>query len=509
LVVAGLTVLGTAIRLRVADQSVFADETSTWWLASSHGLGGVVSTVHSEAEVTPPLYFVVAWLATRIDLTPELLRLPSLVAGAAAIPLTYVLGLRTVGRGAGLVAAAVVALSPFMIFYSAEARAYELAVVLVILSTLAMLAALDGGRARWWVAYGACSCAAVYTHYTTVFVLGAQLVWLLWAHPEARRSALLANAGAVVGFLPWLPGLINDINSPVPAILSELEPFNAHTVRISLEHSSVGYPFAFPSTRLPDLPGVAALVLLALGVSAAIGAIVLRWVRGHPRPGLANLDRRLLLIVVLALSTPVGEALVSAVGTNVFGTRNLAVAWPASALALGALLVAAGPRLRFAVAALVIASFAIGAAKMLESRFQRPDYRAAARFIDRQASAGDVVVDAAAITPGPLTGIDVAYGQPERVFRAGTPLQRDHPFEGRDPIPPVPELTRRAVAAAAGRRIFVVSSEGVLAKSTATRNPFTDLVIGALPAAYRRVQVRSWPGSLRLAVLVYAHPLGH
>jgi hypothetical protein len=41
----------------------------------------------------------------------------------------------------------------------------------VMLSTLAMLAALDDGRARWWVAYGACTCGAVYTHYTVVFAL--------------------------------------------------------------------------------------------------------------------------------------------------------------------------------------------------------------------------------------------------------------------------------------------------------------------------------------------------
>ena len=31
-----------------------------------------------------------------------------------------------------------------------------------------------------------------------VFALGAQLLWLMWAHPEARKPALLANAGAVV-----------------------------------------------------------------------------------------------------------------------------------------------------------------------------------------------------------------------------------------------------------------------------------------------------------------------
>ena len=99
----------------------------------------------------------------------------------------YVIGARTVGRKAGVVAAALTALAPFMIFYSSEARAYQLAIVLVLLSTLALLNAVRDGRTGWWVAYAACSCAAVYTHYTSAFPLAAQLLWVLWAHPRRAR----------------------------------------------------------------------------------------------------------------------------------------------------------------------------------------------------------------------------------------------------------------------------------------------------------------------------------
>ncbi len=131
LIVAGLTAVGIAVRVVVVQDSLFADELSTYWIVSTNGLGGVISTVHTNAEITPPLYFVLAWLTTRLDVTAELLRAPSFVAGIAAIPLTYVLGLRTVGRRAALVATAITALAPFAIFYSTEARGYELMVVLV------------------------------------------------------------------------------------------------------------------------------------------------------------------------------------------------------------------------------------------------------------------------------------------------------------------------------------------------------------------------------------------
>jgi hypothetical protein len=504
LVVGVATVVGVALRLVVAGQSVFADELSTYWIVSTNGLGGVVSTVHSDAEITPPLFFVASWLTTRVELTPELLRAPSLVAGAATIPLTYLLGLRTVGRAAGLVGAALTALSPFMIFYSAEARGYALMVALVLLSTLALLAGVDDRRGRWWVVYGACSGAAVYTHYTAVFVLGAQLVWLLWAHPAARKAALLANAAAVVAFLPWLSGLLADFDSPTTDILSEISPFDLRSARISLQHWLVGYPFVFSSTGLRELPGTAALGLLGVGVTLALAGLAAR-VRAQPRSWPALVERRFLLIIALALSTPVGEALVSAISTNLFGTRNLAASWPAFALCLAALLVAAGPRLRFAAAALAVASFAIGAAKLLDPQFQRPDYEAAAASIDTEAVSGDVVVDGTSVTPGPYSGLDVAFDRFHRVFRVGIPQQRDHPFRIGDPVFPVDQVTRDAAAAAAGGRIFIASSDTPFAPTVPAQLPRAEQVVAALPAGYRRVGERTYSGSLRLVVSVYAN----
>ncbi len=242
-----LTVVGTVLRVIAANQSLLGDELSTYWISATHGLGGVLSLLYgsgriAHAEITPPLSFLASWLTTRFGDSFVLLRLPSLIAGAATIPLVYLLGARTVGRRAALVAAALTTLSPFMIFYSSEARAYALMMSFVVVATLSMLLALDTGRARWWVLYAVSSCAAFYSHYTCLFVLGAQLVWLLWVAPQARRAALLANVGAVAGVIPWLPGLINDLNSPTLKILSALSPLTTALVRFDLAHWAIGYP---------------------------------------------------------------------------------------------------------------------------------------------------------------------------------------------------------------------------------------------------------------------------
>src|SRR5437764_12926692 len=107
LAVAALTALGAVPRAIVAHQSVFADELSTYWISATHSLGGVLSLMYStgrlhHAEITPPLSFLASWLTTRIGKSPELLRLPALLAGIATIPLVYGVGLKTVGRRAAV-----------------------------------------------------------------------------------------------------------------------------------------------------------------------------------------------------------------------------------------------------------------------------------------------------------------------------------------------------------------------------------------------------------------------
>jgi Dolichyl-phosphate-mannose-protein mannosyltransferase len=502
-VVALLTVLGAALRLATVTQPLYGDELSTHWVVTEHGFFDVLSVVHANWEITPPLYFLLSWLTTVPDVTPALLRLPSLLAGIATVPLVYLLGTRTVGRPAALVGTALTALSPFLIFYSTEARSYQLLIVLVVLSTLALLAALDDQRARWWIAYGACSCAAMYTHYTGVFALLGQFLWVVWAYPHARKSALLANVGALVAYLPWVSGLRNDLSSPTTDILSALSPFTAETVRISLQHWSVGHPFAYESTGLRDLPGEIALAMLAAGIVVAVAGLLWSRLRGSARRGSAIPDRRVMLVLVLAVSVPVGEALASALGDDVFGTRNLAASWPAFGLSLGALLVASGPRLRLPAIALAVGAFAIGAVKMLDAPFERPAFDSAADFIEREATGGDVVIDAVvfSVSPGPLSPLDAELDRSSGVFRVGAPQQRERPFTVLDTTLPTDEAVRRAVDQADGGRVFLLT---VGADTPLVLSLVREVVAGALPPRYRRVAARSYPGIISLDVVVYA-----
>jgi hypothetical protein len=237
---------------------------------------------------------------------------------------------------------------------------------------------------------------------------------------------------------------------------------------------------------LRDLPGVPALGLLGVAIVLVVVGVATRraW----------RVDRRTALIFALALATPLGAAIFTALDiTTLFSTRNLAASWPALALAGGALVAAAGPRVRIAAAALAIACFAIGASKLLQDPYERPHYTAVANFIERHASPGDVIIDESAVlSPGPLSHLDTVLetrGNP--VLRSRSPQQRDHPFNVFDTFVTPEQSARRATALARGARIFLVT-DAIAAASI--RRPL---------GSYRLVESRVYPGLLDLVVRVY------
>ena len=507
LAVAALTALGFTLRLVLARQSLFADELSTYWISAQHSLGGVLSLMYGtgaikHAEITPPLYFLLAWLTSQFGHSAEWLRLPSLIAGTSTIPIVYTLGLRTVRRRAALVAAAATAVAPFMVYYSGDARAYAVMMLTLLVSTLSMVLALDTGRVRWWVLYAVSACAAFYSHYTSAFVLAAQLAWLWWAQPAARRRAAVATAAAAAGVVPWIPGLLQDLNSPTLEILNALSPFTFTDVRIDFAHWLVGYPETF-SGSLTRLPGRPALVLFLLAAILA-GAALLPAIRaGGVRAKLAALDRRIVLVLVLAVATPIAELILGALGKSVLSVRDLAASWPYLALAGGATLAAGRPRLAAAAAALALIAFAWGSAKMLGGDFQRPDYQGAASYVSRALRPGDVVVDeTGALSPGPLTGFDVVLHQTLPIVRAEAPAERDHPFGFSDPIVPLQAAVDQAVAEAHGHRVFLVTNAFVtnIAALAGRINPAPS----QFPANYHLTAERAFAGLGGTLVAAYA-----
>ena len=203
LALTALTILAAALRLKGFHQSLFGDELFTYDTVNRARLGSVLHQVHA-VESSPPLYYLLAWGTGKLADPRAWIRLPSLLLGVATVPMIFVLGRRFAGNAPALTAAALVALGPFAVFFSTEARAYSTLVFLTTLSTIALLTALRSGQRRWWAAFVLASTAALYTHYTAVFPLAGQAGWALWTQRERLRPVLLSYGAMALAYVPWL-----------------------------------------------------------------------------------------------------------------------------------------------------------------------------------------------------------------------------------------------------------------------------------------------------------------
>ena len=204
--IAVLALTGVAAALRFAtmgEQSYWYDEAITASMLDG-SLADVFWAV-VDTESTPPLYYVVAWLWAQVVGSDEAqLRSLSALAGTLVVPVAFAAGRIVATTRIGLAGAALASVSPMLVWYAQEARAYSLLALLGGLSFVFFaLARADLSRRRlaWWAVV---SVLAIATHYFAGFVVLAEAVLLLRAHPRARdvRWALAGVAAFAVCLLP-------------------------------------------------------------------------------------------------------------------------------------------------------------------------------------------------------------------------------------------------------------------------------------------------------------------
>jgi hypothetical protein len=175
-------------------------------------LGDTLSAI-PDSESTPPFYYLLAWLwSVPFGVGEVALRSLSALIGIGAIPVAYLTGRELSTPRVGLVAAAIVASSPMLIWYSQDARAYSLLVLLSALSFLFTVRALRGDGNRDLALWALFSSLALATHYFAIFVIAAEAGVLL-ARLRSRGSILAVAAVAACG-LALLPLALHQSNIP-------------------------------------------------------------------------------------------------------------------------------------------------------------------------------------------------------------------------------------------------------------------------------------------------------
>jgi 4-amino-4-deoxy-L-arabinose transferase-like glycosyltransferase len=253
-------------------------------------------------DKTPAALWVMEVSARLFGTTPWSVLVPQALEGLGTVGLTYAAVRRWGGAQAGLVAAAVTALTPAAVASSRFNNPDTLLVLLLVGAAYATVRAVDGGASRWSFLAGALIGAGFLTKMLEAFIIVPALVAVLVLGADrgvARKARQLgcAAAGLVVAASWWV--LIVDLTPPAD------RPYIGSTADNSLWDLMFGYDGLDRLTNANGMhlaqgqpgPGVAATVLRLFGtemgsqiswllpaaVFLACGAVLVarNGVRGH------------------------------------------------------------------------------------------------------------------------------------------------------------------------------------------------------------------------------------
>lgn len=235
-----ILLLATFLRFHLLEsQSFWHDEGNSARL-SERSLSLIIEGTAS--DIHPPLYYLLlrAWREL-VGSSEIALRSFSAFLGIAIVALVFSLGRQLLGnawRYGAIAGALFAAINPALIYYSQEARMYEMLAFLALVSTLLLIRILQHPqwRTSWLIAYVLTAAAGLYTHYFFPAVLLGQnlifLIWLIWWRPITQEDPVdaaviaivhqgsLKNKGRVLAawagvmllillvYVPWLPVFI-------------------------------------------------------------------------------------------------------------------------------------------------------------------------------------------------------------------------------------------------------------------------------------------------------------
>ncbi|MFF7649812.1 glycosyltransferase family 39 protein [Streptomyces sp. NPDC007983] len=177
--------------------SMWRDESTTYQIA--HRDVPEIVRLLGNADVAHGLYYLLMHAVfTLWDGGLLALRLPSVLATAAAAAGVGLLGHRLAGPRAGLAAGLVFPLAPAVQRYAQEGRSYALVCAVVIGSTHLLLSAVARPRKRTWTAYAAVTSLACLLHEFAVLAVLAHGVALHRARVPAAVGWAWGRAASVV-----------------------------------------------------------------------------------------------------------------------------------------------------------------------------------------------------------------------------------------------------------------------------------------------------------------------
>ena len=273
LLLAGIILLSTALRFTgLGAKPLWLDEILTTLFSLGHSFNHIpLDRIFSLAELPniftfnpqatcpqiaetvsresthPPVFFCLlhSWLgrmkpnATLPDIVWQVRSLPAFF-GVATVAAIYLLGRVAFSPNTGLIAAAFMAVSPFAVYLSQEARHYTLPLLFITLSLTSLIqiqrdfANQSRVKPKTWIPWVIFNTIGLYIHYFFILVLAAQIgticLWQLWQNYQTVTKTEKFNILSIIR--KFIPAILSFSFCGLPLI------FFLPWVSVLLQHSS-------------------------------------------------------------------------------------------------------------------------------------------------------------------------------------------------------------------------------------------------------------------------------
>lgn len=234
-----IILIGAFLRLyKIGSNSLWFDEAISVWFANESP--GNIIIKQTSADVHPPFYYIVLSLWINVFGNGEFdVRLLSAIFGILSIPLLYLIVKNLFGNQPALISALILAMSPFHIYYSQEARMYSILTFCVLLSIFFMVKMLCIGE------------EPIQTKKTIFYSIGYVISTLasLYCHNVALLLPIAQNFFFIIFWNRYRPLL----KFWIPSLLTIIILWAPWTSFFFKQSSSVGKSFYAPPLTLENI----------------------------------------------------------------------------------------------------------------------------------------------------------------------------------------------------------------------------------------------------------------
>jgi 4-amino-4-deoxy-L-arabinose transferase-like glycosyltransferase len=192
------------------------------------------------------------------------IRLPAFLFGSAAAPLIYLFSRYTTHkRNTSLLAGGLIALYPYMVFYSTNARGYSMVAFFSILGALLVYDMMQHKNRFLWVCFSIVIIAGLWTMPVMMLPAGGLYTWILWLGLRGQHdpaygkwgwlkhtvvSGILIVLGTLLVYLPVIlySGMDSLIANPYVSALSSADflPTLSDRLKDTWSEWQIGYPLS-------------------------------------------------------------------------------------------------------------------------------------------------------------------------------------------------------------------------------------------------------------------------